>query len=1172
MDTTRTRASRYTPLSATVILSTFAAPLLAVASVAATAAAQAEPSQKLLFEIGQPDNRADEFLLGPDGFERFPEVPTDPVYVVRRSTPKEHWPYVHPGVADRFSGKGRYRHRFQILFTVAALPKSGTCRLVVDLLDHKRSHPPAPRVTVNGRILHTEYLPGGGGLRHEGAIAGNLATAKQYRFTVEVPVDDLRLGTNLLSIHDSADGANLDGGWAVYDYLALAAPVGVQLVDKPGDTAIYDIRNAQRLIRVDGAVVQPVDVRVFYDPEDTPTKTSAVLTATNIAPQDVELAPGINTFRFNLPALDKPTPIEVTLSVGGDPLAKQTVVLDPIRPWVIYLLPHSHTDIGYTKLQSEVERDMWEFIRMSAEASRKTVDYPPGAQFKWNVEVLWAVESYLRQATPDERNEFIELVRSGWVGLDALYCSQLTGNCRSEELVRLLDFSQQLSRRTGVKINSAMITDVPNYTWGLASVFSNAGVRYFSIAPNKAMRNGCANEQFAHRPFWWVGPDGKSRVLAWGTWGYHNVFLQPETKREVILQYLVEKGYPYDYVQIRYCLGDNAAPALDLCDEVRQWNEKYISPKMLITTTSEMFEAFEKKYGHTLPEIAGDPTPVWEDGVGSSARETGLNRASAERLSQAETIWAMQDPKGYPADRFYEAWRNVILYDEHTWGAHTAITAPDCEKTRQLWQWKQAYALDADRQSRRLLAKGLARHAEPPRGPNQKVRIFNTCAWPRTDLVVLRPSLATRPSERGPYYPGKPGTLVTDTDGNPMPTQRLSTGELAFIARDVPALGMKTFVVTADEPNRQSQLQVEGNRLSAAAISVVVDPKTGAIVELRRTGIDANLVDTTKDRGLNDYIYLTEDLPHDETMDWPRINVFLNEQAVRSGPPVKISVKERGPVLCSLLIEGPAPGARSFTREIRLIAGKDHVDIRNVIDKEPVRRKECVRLAFPFAVPNPTMRMHLPWAIARVEEDQTRWANRNWFTVQQFVDVAGNGYGVTCATLDAPLVEVGDLTAQQPWLFHLDPTGTFYSWVMNNCWFTNYRAEQQGPTVFRYAIRPYLGEYDGRASLRFALEQSRPLIADGGDTRDVPPQTKPRLTIAPDSVILQTLKPTNDRQGLILRLFGAGDKPEKVKITFEDPQPTGLWMSDVSERRVEPAGPAIELLPGEMKTVRADLP
>jgi hypothetical protein len=58
------------------------------------------------------------------------------------------------------------------------------------------------------------------------------------------------------------------------------------------------------------------------------------------------------------------------------------------------------------------------------------------------------------------------------------------------------------------------------------------------------------------------------------------------------------------------------------------------------------------RHGDRLPEVRGDWTPYWEDGAGSSAAETALNRASSERLTQAEALWAMLAPAHYPASRF----------------------------------------------------------------------------------------------------------------------------------------------------------------------------------------------------------------------------------------------------------------------------------------------------------------------------------------------------------------------------------------------------------------------------------------------------------------------------------------------------------------------------------------
>ena len=185
------------------------------------------------------------------------------------------------------------------------------------------------------------------------------------------------------------------------------------------------------------------------------------------------------------------------------------------RKWTVYLLPHPHVDIGYTHPQADVEHMHWKYFEEAIAASRRTTDYPAGARYKWNVEVLWAVDSYLKQATPEKQQKFVEAVRKGWIGLDALYANELTALCRPEELMRLIDYAGPLSDRCGVTIDSAMISDVPGYTWGLTSALAAAGVKYLSIGCNPGIRTGWTNATWEDKPFYWITPDGKNKILCW---------------------------------------------------------------------------------------------------------------------------------------------------------------------------------------------------------------------------------------------------------------------------------------------------------------------------------------------------------------------------------------------------------------------------------------------------------------------------------------------------------------------------------------------------------------------------------------------------------------------------------------------------------------------------------
>ena len=178
----------------------------------------------------------------------------------------------------------------------------------------------------------------------------------------------------------------------------------------------------------------------------------------------------------------------------------------------------------------------------------------------------------------------------------------------------------------------------------------------------------------------------------------------------------------------------------------------------------------EKKYGDKLPVFRGSAGTYWEDGAGSSALETGMNRQSSDRLVQAESLYAMLNPQAFPAADFENAWSLVLLYSEHTWGAWCSIGGPERKETLEQWQIKQSYALDADKQSKTLLNQSLtvAAAQTPEAGA---IEVFNTTSWPRTEIVRLAAGLS------------RPGDRVVDHKGGVVPSQRLSTGELAFLAR-----------------------------------------------------------------------------------------------------------------------------------------------------------------------------------------------------------------------------------------------------------------------------------------------------------------------------------------------------------------------------------------------------
>ncbi len=1103
----------------------FCTPIIAVLFLAPALSAS-EDSQRL-WTIGIEDNNNAEFLLTPNHYGEYAE---DGFFVVGQSETKRHWPYVHPGPDDAWAG-GK-SHTFGIAFGLKTAPQQGSCRLVFDLLDTQSAIPPKLRIDINGRTFE-HATPRGGG---DASVNGDPTKGREHKFEIAVPAGLLQDGNNFISI------TTLSGSWILYDWIGLETLPGIAMV-QPSGTVVRRIRSSPLLVQREGTLQQTVSVNVLHFGD----AREATIQVTNADPVHVKLKAGTSTIKVPVPTVDSPTKISVEVLFDTKILAQKSLTLQPVRKWVVYLLPHSHVDIGYTHVQTDVERSHWKYYEQAIDASRKTADYPEGAQFKWNVEVLWATDSYLQQASPEKRQEFIDAVRKGWIGLDALYGNELTALCRPEELVRLVDFGNRLKREYQVPIDSAMISDVPGYTWGIVSVLAESGVKYFSIGPNGGHRIGYTLSEYGDKPFWWRSPGGRHRLLCWiPRTGYWQGF-RGEAGLLNLLKQMEDSDYSYDIVQIRHCLGDNAGPGVDLSEFVRDWNAKYAFPKLVIATTSEMMHELERRYGDQLPELSGDFTPYWEDGAASSARETALNRAAAERLVQAETMFTLTQPTDYPTDAFQQAWRNVVLYDEHTWGAHCSISQPESDFTKAQWAIKQKFALDADALSRQLLARAVA-PLKPPSENVAAVDVFNTCSWPRTDLVTI------------PADTQLAGDLVRDANGQVVLSQRLASGNLVLLARDVPALAGKRFTFhpvrskTADEPAHDSFATVEGFTLSNSQLTVTLDERSGSIAQLIWNGHDYASRGDAKDPRINDYYYVAGRNP---------------ENPQRAGRPT-FSIKDRGPLVASMTVSSEAPGCHALEREVRVVAGLDRVDIVNTIDKRNIYEQEGVHFAFPFQVPDGVIRVDIPWAVAQVEVDQLPGACRNYLTAQRWVDVANETRGITLATVDAPLLEVGRITCDPVsvgWIKQLEPSQTLYSYVMNNYWETNYKAGQEGPTIFRYSLQPH-GKYNSVVAEQFGIEQSQPLLAVPVD-----PQSKPTtfpLSIQGDGILATCLKRAGDGNDVIVRLFNA--QAVKSHLDWHTSPAMKTQLCDLAERPMGQAPDNIEFDPWQIVTLRVTMP
>ena len=171
----------------------------------------------------------------------------------------------------------------------------------------------------------------------------------------------------------------------------------------PGVTA----RNSPALLRGDSKNLQFVRVDVL-----SLNGAGTLRLESPVERQDLELMLGHTYHELAVPEMEEETTLRLAFATD-DFSASVEFWVQPVRKLDIYLIHHTHLDIGYTHLQDDVERIQWNNLESALQLGAASEDHPVGERFIWNPEGLWAVESYLESHTDEERSELVDGIRRG---------------------------------------------------------------------------------------------------------------------------------------------------------------------------------------------------------------------------------------------------------------------------------------------------------------------------------------------------------------------------------------------------------------------------------------------------------------------------------------------------------------------------------------------------------------------------------------------------------------------------------------------------------------------------------------------------------------------------------------------------------------------------------------
>ena len=433
----------------------------------------------------------------------------------------------------------------------------------------------------------------------------------------------------------------------------------------------------------------------------------------------------------------------------------------------VYLISHVHTDIGYTDSQNVLFRQQLEFIDRAIELCEATADYPPEARYRWTCEVASMVERYVRNRPARQVDRFLKLHQEGRIAVAGM-AYHWTPMLSPAAMVRSLYPAMRLRRDYGMHITSAMQCDVDGASWLWADLLPAIGINGLTMSIN-AYRG--ARPQPDLTGFWWQGPGGKRLLTFNGPHYAYGIFFygmggiaQAETLLPgAIARLEAREDYPYDflYAQATHpARPDNGEPYDALSDLVVGWNASGRTPRIEFVTVDDFITMLHTRYGQATPTWRGDWTDWWADGVASSAYETSLSRTTEALLPALDLLASQADSIDF--ELVEEAYRDLSLYDEHTWGAFNSVNQPDHPFTRTQWNHKAGYAYNGYATTHELLTRAgrqLARKVtgKTPEGDvwqrwqqgdarttgkdeaNDRFLVVNPLGWRRTVVSHLPP-------------------------------------------------------------------------------------------------------------------------------------------------------------------------------------------------------------------------------------------------------------------------------------------------------------------------------------------------------------------------------------------------------------------------------------------------
>lgn len=758
------------------------------------------------------------------------------------------------------------------------------------------------------------------------------------------------------------------------------------------------------------------------------------------------------------------------------------------RKWQVYVIHHSHTDIGYTDLQEKIIYNHIDYIKSAIQMTKEQKD------FRWNCETFYCVERFLEEATDEEIQAFIEQVKSNNIGLSGSYLNftdLVDKRVLSKRTKEMVDYFKQYD----IPVKVAMNADVNGISLGSLDAFLDNGIEF--LFTNIHCHHGMYPLYQNQKPYYWQNEAGKKLLVFSGehynlgnalglvynksaNFMTENYFSgnAPKSPVEVLkdnlydyLKECADNDYPYEFIptSVSGVFSDNAPPNMDILTMINDFNAAYgdeVEIKMV--TIEDLYENIKDRLGD-IPTYTGDLTDWWAHGVGSTPYPVKHYKEAQRMYHLCERL--DPDHKVMKEQFVRDAEDNLLVYAEHTWGHSSTITNPYDTMVQNLDIRKNSYASKAHEAAAKNLNRILHSRGDKLRyyDRNGKIKAINASdragdkvvefyieVWKYDGVEVVNTATGKVMDVQTSSHPR--GVLISFIDQFEANEEKVYTFTEKLIASPktntriahVGSERVKDIVNSHDPVSYTLPYQIENDYFK---ISYEIGK---GVTSFYNKVDDVEMLKEGNARFFTPIYENTEirtDIYEERRLMGRNIRGLHTKKYI--GELTDIKLIDNGSVFKTIELVYKLEGTYFSSVVIRMYNNLPKIEFKYKIAKTLTEDVENILLPLTLDLPERTLYADKSDVSFRPGIDQIPGTCMEYYLIDNGLVYETKENSILIQTKDAPMIYTGELKHHPILLCDNKEENNkrdVYSWIMNNIWETNFKMDLSGITEFCYSL------------------------------------------------------------------------------------------------------------------------